>query len=225
VPLATPSTSSQPAGESSILALTASIRQPKGHPKGRQALPQYCTRRHTRCIRTHATSYTPSCAVADHSHIIIADQRRCETGSASRLAHRSPEKRGQSFRFLIDTLTRAIAASALSSLRSCWIWLCLTGAPCGEGGLSNSIAIDRSSEQFLSSDAERERTYQQANGVQQKQRHDAPLQRPAACDSTMEYSKWPTASLQQCSRSWTHWDDSACAWRLLSAANPLKHSV
>ena len=34
--------------------------------------------------------------------------------------------------------------------------LCLTGAPCGEGGLSNSIAIDRSSEQFLSSDAERE---------------------------------------------------------------------
>jgi hypothetical protein len=113
----------------------------------------------------------------------------------------------------------------LSSLRSCWIWLCLTGAPCGEGGLSNSIAIDRSSEQFLSSDAERERTYQQANGVQQKQRHDAPLQRPAACDSTMEYSKWPTASLQQCSRSWTHWDDSACAWRLLSAANPLKHSV
>ena len=95
------------------------------------------------------------------------------------------------------------------------------GAPCGEGGLSNSIAIDRSSEQFLSSYAQRKRTYQQANGVQQKQRHDAPLQRSPACDSTMEYSKRPTARMQHCCRSWTHWDDSACAWRLLSAANPL----
>src|SRR5450756_3178870 len=76
--------------------------------------------------------------------------------------------------------------------------------------------IDRSSEQFLSSDAERKRTYQQVNGVQQKQRHDAAVQRSTACDSTMEYSKWPTESLQQCCWSWTHWDASACAWGLLS---------
>lgn len=44
-------------------------------------------RRHPECIRTRK-SYTPSQAIADHSHI-IADPRRYETGSASRLAHRS----------------------------------------------------------------------------------------------------------------------------------------
>jgi hypothetical protein len=126
------------------------------------------------------------------------------------------EKRSQSFPFLMDTPDKSIAQLTQIMLDL----VCVSpGAPCGEGGLSYSITIDRSSEQFLSSYAQWKRTYQQANGVQQKQRHDAPLQRSPACDSTMEYSKRPTARMQQCCRSWTHWDDSACAWRLLSAAN------
>ena len=58
------------------------------------------------------------------------------------------------------------------------------------------------------------------NGVQQKQWHDAPLQRGPACDLTMGDLMWITEGMQhEPAGHRLHWDVSACAWILQSAAN------